>query len=82
VTLKSKIPKKATVLPTVWKMKRKRNIRTRKVKKCKARLNIEGSRMKKWIHYEETYAPVVLWNSLRLLLTLTAVYGWHTKQLD
>ncbi len=79
---RSQLPKGATVLPTVWQMKRKRNIRTRKVKKYKARLNIDGSRMQKGKHYDETYAPVVSWNSLRLLLTLTAVHGWHTRQLD
>jgi hypothetical protein len=28
------------------------------IKKYKARLNINGSRMKKGEHYEETYAPV------------------------
>jgi hypothetical protein len=55
-------------------MKRKRSIQTR--------LNIDGSHMKKGIHYDEIYAPVVKWNSLRLILTLSALYGWHTKQLD
>jgi hypothetical protein len=38
--------------------------------------------MKKGIHYDETYAPVASWNSIRLLLTMTAVHKWHTKQLD
>jgi hypothetical protein len=79
---KSKLPKGATVLPAVWQMKRKRDIKTQRVKKHKARLNIDGSRMKKGIHYDETYAPVASWNSIRLLLTMTAVHKWHTKQLD
>ena len=79
---RSELPKGATVLPAVWQMKRKRDIKTRKVKKWKARLNIDGSRMQKGIHYSETYAPVASWNSIRLLLTMTAVHKWHTKQLD
>jgi hypothetical protein len=79
---KSRVPTGATILPTVWQMKRKRNIRTREVKKYKARLNIDGSHMKKGIHYDETYALVVKWNSLRLILTLSALHGWHTKKLD
>ena len=79
---KSKVPKKATILPTVWQMKRKRNIRTWEVKKYKARLNVDGSHMQKGIHYDETYAPVVKWNSLRLILTLSALYNWHTVKLD
>jgi hypothetical protein len=61
---KSKVPKGAMILPTVWQMKRKRDIRTRKVKEYKARLNIDGSHMKKGIDYEETYALLVKWNSL------------------
>ena len=78
----SKVPKGKTILPAVWQMKRKRDIRTRKVKKYKARLNIDGSRMQKGIHYDETYAPVASWKSIRLLLILVAKYGWHSKQLD
>ncbi len=79
---KSKVPRGATTLPSVWQMKRKRDIKTRQVKKWKARLNVDGSRMQKGIHYTDTYAPVASWNSIRLLLTMTAVHAWHTKQLD
>ncbi len=63
-------------------MKRKQNIKTREIKKYKARLNINGSRMKKGIHYDQTYAPVASWNSIRVLLALAAAKGWHTKQID
>jgi hypothetical protein len=76
------IPKGATTLPTVWQMRRKHNIKTRKVKKWKARLNIDESRMKKGVHFKETYTPVASWNLIRMLLTLTAVHDWHTKQLN
>lgn len=79
---KSKVPKGATVLPTVWQLRRKRDIKTRNVKKYKARLNLDGSRMIKGTHYDQSYAPVASWNSIRTLLTLTAINGWHTKQLD
>jgi hypothetical protein len=33
---KSKVPKGTTMLPSIWQMKRKRDIRTRQVKKWKA----------------------------------------------
>jgi hypothetical protein len=79
---RSKVPEGATVLPTVWQMKRKRDIKTQKVKKWKARLNIDGSRMEKGRHYWDTYAPVASWQSIRLLLTMTALHRWHTVQLD
>jgi hypothetical protein len=79
---RSSVPEGATILPTVWQMKRKRDIKTRKVKKWKARLNIDGSRMEKGKHYWETYAPVASWQSIRLLLILSALHSWHTVQLD
>ena len=63
-------------------MKRKRDIKTRKVKKWKARLNIDGSKMKKGLHYDQTYAPVCTWNAIRLLLTLVTVNNWHSRQLN
>jgi hypothetical protein len=63
-------------------MKRKRDIRTQEVKKYKARLNIDGSRMRAGEHYDLTYAPVASWNSVRLLLALAAVHGWKTTQID
>lgn len=76
------VPEGSTILPTVWQIRRKRDIMTRKVKKYKARLNIDGSRMKPGIHYGQTYAPVASWLSIRLLLTLAARYNWYTVQID
>ena len=32
-------------------------------------------------HYGLTYSPVVRWFSVRLLLTLSIVNGWHTTQI-
>ena len=43
--------------PHCWQMKRKRDIKSRKVKKWKARLNMDGSRTTKGVHYDQTYAP-------------------------
>ena len=82
VIKRSKVPEGATILPAVWQLRRKRNSKTGEIKKYKARLNIDGSRMKKGIHYDQTYAPVATWQSIRLVLTMAAVHGWHTKQLD
>ena len=79
---KSEVPKDAKVLPEVWQMKRKRDIKYRKLKKWKARLNIYESRTTKGVHYNQMYAPVESWNLIRMLLTQTALHRWHTKQLD
>ena len=79
---RSEVPAGKLVLPAGWQMKRKRDIRTREVKKWKARLNIDGSRMKEGEHYDQTYAPVASWNSIRQLLILSIINKWHTTQLD
>lgn len=79
---KDDVPEDKVILPAVWQMRRKRDIKSRKVKKYKARLNIDGSRMKPGLHYDQTYAPVASWNSIRLLLILSATMGWYTQQID
>jgi hypothetical protein len=61
IVRRTKVPKGATVLPAVWQMKRKRDILSRQVKKWKARLNVDGLRMQKGIHYDQLYAPVASW---------------------
>ena len=63
-------------------MKRKYDIATGKVLKYKARLNIDGSKMKKGIHYDKIYAPVANWSSVHLLFTLITSLNWHSVQLD
>ena len=82
IVQKSKVPKGKVILPAVWQMRRKRNIKTRLVKKYKARLNIHGSRMKPGIYYDQTYAPVALWHSIMLLSILVDTMGWYTQQID
>ena len=79
---KKDVPKGKVILPAVWQMKRKRDIKSRKVKKYKARLNIDGSKMVKGIHYDQTYAPVASWNSIRILLALVTTFNWYTQQID
>jgi hypothetical protein len=79
---RSKVPEGAAILPTAWQMKRKRDIKTREIKKWKARLNVDGSRMQKGKHCWETYALVASWQSIRLLLTMSALHNWHAVQLD
>ena len=78
----SQIPEGATLLPTVWQMRRKRDIKTNEITKYKARLTVDGSKTHKGEHYNETYALVASWKSMRLLTTLAIALLWHTIQLD
>ena len=65
----------------VWSMKRKRNP-LGMIVKYKAHLCAHGGQTIKGIHYENTYAPVVTWTTIRFLLTLSLVNDWHTRQID
>ena len=78
----SSMPKGEKDLPMVWQMNRKWDRKNRKIKKYKAQLTVDGSKMIQGVHYEESYAPVATWNLVRAMRTMVAVNGWHTKQID
>jgi hypothetical protein len=63
-------------------MKHKRDIKTQQVYKHKARLNVHGGKQVYGENYFETYAPVVTWFSIRLVLVLSIINKWYTKQVD
>ena len=43
---RTEVPQGHRIFPAVWQMRRKRDIKSREVKKYKARLNLDGSKMK------------------------------------
>ena len=77
----SEIPAGAKIIPSVWKMRRKKDIITRKIKSYKARLNVDGSRMVKGRDCDQTYAPVASWNEILLVFSMVLVHNWKTIQL-
>jgi hypothetical protein len=79
---RSQVPKGIKVLDSVWSMKRKRDIKTRKVYKHKARLNVHGGQQEFAVNLFETFSPVVNWFSVRLIFTLSLLSVWSTKQVD
>jgi hypothetical protein len=82
VVHKSTVPEGATVLPTVWAMRRKRKQDTGEIYKYKGRLNVDGSRQTRGINFWETFAPVATWASIRFILVLTLIHNWKTRQID
>ena len=76
------VPKGQRIFKAVWQMRRKRDILTRDIKTHKARLNFDGSKMEQGIDYDQTYAPVASWASIRLVLALVSAFNWHTQQID
>ena len=61
---------------------RKRNIKTRQIKKKKSTLNADGSIMKKGIHYTKMYSTEAGCYLIRILIILVALEGCKTMQVD
>jgi hypothetical protein len=79
---RSQVPKGVRVSDSVWSMKRKRDIKTRKVYKHKARLNVHGGQQEFALNFFETLSPIVNFFSVNLIFTLALLGGWSTKQVD
>ncbi|GAX10397.1 hypothetical protein FisN_3Lu622 [Fistulifera solaris] len=75
------IEKGANILPSTWAFKCKR-YPDGTVKKYKARWCIRGDRQIEGVDFFETYAPVVSWSTVRLLLIMSIVLGLATRQVD
>jgi Reverse transcriptase (RNA-dependent DNA polymerase) len=76
------VPENMPILDSVWSMKRKRRLKTNKFYKHKARLNIHGGQQQHGVNYWETFAPVVTWAAIRLMLVLALLHSWFTLQID
>ena len=44
--------------------------------------NFDGSTMRKGVHYEQLYAPVMSWGSIRLALAIATANNWVSTQVD
>ena len=78
----NEVPAGTRLLDMVWSMRRKRKIKTQEVYKWKARLNVHRGQQVHGVHYWDTYAPVVTWQTMRLFLILSLILGWQSRQLD
>ena len=69
-------------VPSVWSMKRKRDLTTGEITKWKARLNLHGGKQTYGVNYFETWSPVVGWFSVRLLICFALIQNWSIRQVD
>ena len=70
-----------TIIGTTWAFKRKR-YPDGSVKKLKARICVRGDQQVKGIDVFDTFAPVVQWAVVRLVLTMSIGLGLETIQVD
>ena len=69
------------VLPSTWAFKCKR-YPDGTIRKFKGRFCARGDRHLEGVDFFETFAPVVNWNTVRLLLVMSIVMGLATSQAD
>ena len=65
----------------IWTLKRKRLL-DGSFNKFRARLCCHGVQQQWGLNYWDTYAHVVLWSSIRILLTIAKLHNLHTKSVD
>jgi hypothetical protein len=63
-------------------MRCKRDITTNEIKKYKACLNLHSGKQEYEMNYYETYAPIVTWFSICLVIVIGILCGWALHQCD
>jgi len=73
----SDVPEGFRLFRAAWAMKRKGKVRTSKVHKRKQLRWVQAEKE----DYDQTFAPAVSWESVRILLAPALRHSWHTIQL-
>jgi hypothetical protein len=77
----SDMPPDTKTIMSIWSFKRKR-FPDGTLNKHKAHLCAHGSMQTRGTNYWETYAPVVNWASVCLLLAVAKIHGLPSKSID
>jgi hypothetical protein len=75
------IPRKKYVVSSKWTYKIK-HAAVESIEKHKSRFVARGFSQKEGIDYEETFAPVAIYTSIRTILALEAKMKWKLHQMD
>ena len=76
-----KAPNGIKPVDSKWVYKRKRGV-DGKVETFKVRLVVKGYTQKEGIDYDETFSPVAMLKSIRILLSIAAHYDYEIWQTD
>ncbi|CAM8907396.1 unnamed protein product [Rhodiola kirilowii] len=75
-------PAGAKVIGSKWVFRIKEGNNLDDPPRFKARFCAKGFKQREGIDYNEIFAPVVKYKTLRLLLAMTTVNDWHLQQMD
>jgi hypothetical protein len=75
------LPPKARLLSSIWSYRRKKRPNGELLKR-KACICVDGSQQLFGHDYWETYAPVVNWSTIRLVLLMSTILNLKTRQVD
>jgi hypothetical protein len=78
---KTTLPPKKRYLVLIWTYRCKSRP-DGSLKKCKARLCVNGSRKIQGVDYTASFAPVVQWSKICMLNTLAAMHNLKGKKID
>ena len=79
---RSEVPKDVDIIPSVWSMRQKRNLTTNEITKYKSRLNLHGGKQVYGMNYFDTYAPVVTWFAIRIIIDISILFQLALRQID
>jgi hypothetical protein len=77
----SDLPPRARLLNAIWSYRRKRRP-DGLLLKHKSRICADGSQQQYGVDYWETYAPVIHWSTIRMVLVLSALLKLKSWQVD
>jgi hypothetical protein len=77
----SELPSHARLLNAIWSYRRKRRP-DGVLLKHKSRICADGSQQQYGVDYWETYAPVIHWSTVRMVLVLSALLSLKSRQVD
>ena len=75
------VPSQYNILRAVWSHRRK-TTPDGNVYRHRSRICVDGCQQKEGIDYFETYSPVVMWSTLRLLFIIGIINGWKSRKVD
>lgn len=74
-------PERKSIVYSKWIYKIKHSM-DGSVEKYKSRFVAQGFSQKEGIDYDETFAPVARYTSIKIVISLASILGWKLHQMD